>query len=83
MNSFEVKEQLEVINLKLVKIEEMLKFLVEINSRRQRPLTERQKQVLELKKQGLTDQQVSEKLGISRSYVTNIVRVLRKKGFEI
>jgi len=74
---------LESLNLKLERIEEMLRFLVKINSRKQRPLTERQKQVLELIQQGLSYEQIARVLNISRSYVVNIVVGLRKKGFEV
>jgi len=79
----EMETYLESLNLKLERIEEMLRFLVKINSRKQRPLTERQKQVLELIQQGLSYEQIARVLNISRSYVVNIVVGLRKKGFEV
>jgi len=79
----EMETYLESLNLKLERIEEMLRFLVKINSRKQRPLTERQKQVLELIQQGLCYEQIARVLNISRSYVVNIVVGLRKKGFEV
>lgn len=78
----EVENFLESLNLRLSRIEEMLGFLVRVN-RKQRPLTERQKQVLELLKQGFTHEQIAEQLNVSRSYVTNIVSILRKKGCEV
>jgi DNA-binding NarL/FixJ family response regulator len=77
-------QQLTELGSKLERIEQMVKLLLEKELRvKNRGLTERQKQVLELKKQGLTDQQISEQLKISRSRVTSIVGVLRRKGFEV
>jgi DNA-binding NarL/FixJ family response regulator len=79
----ETKQFLETINLRLVRLEQMVSFLVSISKTRKKTLTVRQQQVLELKKQGLKDKEVSERLGISRSYVTNIVGMLRRKGYEV
>jgi DNA-binding NarL/FixJ family response regulator len=80
----DLTQQLTELGSKLGRIEQMVKLLVEKELRvKNRGLTERQKQVLELKKQGLTDQQISEQLKISRSRVTSIVGVLRRKGFEV
>jgi DNA-binding NarL/FixJ family response regulator len=80
----DLTQQLTELGSKLERIEQMVKLLLEKEVRvKNRGLTERQKQVLELKKQGLTDQQISEQLKISRSRVTSIVGVLRRKGFEV
>jgi DNA-binding NarL/FixJ family response regulator len=80
----DLTQQLTELGSKLERIEQMVKLLLERELRvKNRGLTERQKQVLELKKQGLTDQQISEQLKISRSRVTSIVGVLRRKGFEV
>jgi len=80
----DLTQQLTELGSKLERIEQMVKLLLEKELRvKNRGLTERQKQVLELKKQGLTDQQISEQLKISRSRVTSIVGVLRRKGFEV
>jgi DNA-binding NarL/FixJ family response regulator len=80
----DLTQQLTELGSKLERVEQMVKLLLEKELRvKNRGLTERQKQVLELKKQGLTDQQISEQLKISRSRVTSIVGVLRRKGFEV
>lgn len=80
----DLTQQLTELGSKLERIEQMVKLLLEKELRvKNRGLTERQKQVLELKKQGLTDQQISEQLRISRSRVTSIVGALRRKGFEV
>jgi DNA-binding NarL/FixJ family response regulator len=80
----DLTQQLTELGSKLERIEQMVKLLLEKELRvKNRGLTERQKQVLELKKQGLTDQQISEQLKISRSRVTSIVGALRRKGFEV
>jgi DNA-binding NarL/FixJ family response regulator len=77
-----LKQYLETLNLRLIRLEQMVSFLVSRN-RTRRPLTPRQQQVLELKKQGLKDKEVSERLGLSRSYVTRVVGMLRRKGLEV
>jgi DNA-binding NarL/FixJ family response regulator len=79
----EVKQFLETINLRLLRLEQMVSFLVSTSRTRKKTLTLRQQQVLELKQQGLKDKEVSERLGVSRSYVTNIVGMLRRKGFKV
>jgi DNA-binding NarL/FixJ family response regulator len=80
----DLTQQLTELGSKLERIEQMVKLLLEKELRvKNRGLTNRQKQVLELKKQGLTDQQISEQLKISRSRVTSIVGALRRKGFEV
>jgi DNA-binding NarL/FixJ family response regulator len=80
----DLTQQLTELGSKLERLDQMVKLLLEKELRvKNRGLTERQKQVLELKKQGLTDQQISEQLRISRSRVTSIVGALRRKGFEV
>jgi DNA-binding NarL/FixJ family response regulator len=78
-----LKKYLETINLRLIRLEQEIKFLVSTSGPRKKTLTSRQQAVLELKKQGLLDKQVAEQLGISRSYVSTIVGTLRKKGYSV
>jgi len=47
------------------------------------PLTERQKEIYELKKQGYSYREIAEKLGISRRTIISIFNVVKKKGWEL
>jgi DNA-binding NarL/FixJ family response regulator len=76
-------EKLEELNNKLVRVEKKLDFLIpRLINTKPRPLTEIQRNVLEMKRSGLKSCQIAKTLNISESYVSQILKVLRKKGFD-
>jgi DNA-binding NarL/FixJ family response regulator len=76
-------EKLEELNNRLVRVERKLDFLIpRLINTEPRPLSEIQRKVLEMKRSGLKSCRIAYALNISESYVSQILKVLRKKGFD-
>ncbi|MCS7106433.1 MAG: LuxR C-terminal-related transcriptional regulator [Candidatus Aenigmarchaeota archaeon] len=63
--------------------EEVRKIKEELEKQKAKPLSERQLEVLKLREQGLKVEDIAKQLNISRCYVSKILSVIRKKGYDI
>jgi len=76
-------EKFEELNNKLASVEKKLDLLItRLINTKPKPLTEIQRNVLEMKKSGVRSRRIAYILNISESYVSQILKVLKKKGFD-
>ena len=84
INKYEVKKFNFVQDLMVDFHSKLRKLQMEVDSKMARPkLTEKQREVFDMIAEGMNETEIAKKLGVTISAISDRVKLIRKKGFEL